>query len=525
MKLNAFRRRTRIIAVAAALTIGLAGCGSGGTAAPSAAPAVEIQSGGIVTVAANGEMAGFDPLKLLNVGTGLERAALVMDTLMYRDEATDEVHPKLAQSMTSEDGQTWILTLREDVNFTDGTPLDAEAVIFNLERHLAPDSASAAKALLSVIETMEASGPLEVTFTLKAPSGSFPLTFTAVTPAGVIGSPTALADPVAFNSMPVGAGPFMVESWTRDDKLVLVKNEDYWDEGKPHVDGATFVVVPDPQTRADGLASGGYDLAQLVPSAWASTDTTPGLTLLPVQTGGTALVPNASQAPGNDQRVREAIFLAFDPETSLNVIFGGSQYFSDTNVCAPFPSGSGACNREASFTQDIDRAKELVADYVADGNPAPTFELVYFQTQTDQVSYAQSVLKVVGIETTLRSVDAAGLSEAQATGDYGLFWGATATAGYPTVFTRYYSGATNWGRVTYPELDEALFAARDGLTLDARNAGWQDATQFIYDNAILDWIIPYAAAMAHRDTLHLGSEERPYSGSPMVYLDDAWLSE
>ncbi|MGN6125624.1 MAG: ABC transporter substrate-binding protein, partial [Humibacter sp.] len=147
MKNKRLRLGTAVI-VATAFALVLSGCGGTSGGAPTATDAaVEPQSGGVAQVASFGEMPGFDPVRLANVGSGIERAAAVMDTLMYRDELTDEVSPKLAKSLTSDDGKVWKLELREGVAFTDGTPLDAEAVIFNLQRHIAPDSVSTAKAL------------------------------------------------------------------------------------------------------------------------------------------------------------------------------------------------------------------------------------------------------------------------------------------------------------------------------------------------------------------------------------------
>ena len=93
------------------------------------------------------------------------------------------------------------------------------------------------------------------------------------------------------------------------------------------------------------------------------------------------------------------------------------------------------------------------------------------------------------------------------------------------MWNRYYSGGTNWGMVTYPELDEALLRARDEVALEDRNKAWQDVAKIIHDNSILTWTMPYTAAMTHSVDLHLGTPERPYVGSTMVYFDTAWLSK
>lgn len=514
-----------VVAAVGSAVLLLSGCSAGaGSPEPSSSSETEVQPGGIVKVASYGEMPGFDPVRLQNLGSGIERAANVFDTLLYRDEVTDAVTPKLAKGISTEDGVTWVLELRDGVTFTDGTPLDAEAVIFNLNRHLAEDSTSTAKSMLSGIASMEATTEYEVTFTLKAASGSFPLVLTASSPASLIGSPAALADPEAFNTNPVGAGPFVMKEWVRDATLTFEKNEDYWDEGLPYLDGIEYTVMGDAQTRSDAIISGGVDLTQLNASSWNTAGAIDNLTLLPLSVGGAAVIPNASKAPADDQRVREAIAMAFDSATTANVLLGGTQ-FSDGNVeCVPFPVGSPACAEGAYFTQDLDEAKSLIEEYVKDGGD-PTTELVYFSMLQDQATYIQQQLTAIGMTVTLRSVDLAGLAESQSTGDYGIFWGSTASAGFPTVWTRYYSEGTNWGMVAYPELDAALLKARDSVELDDRNAAWREVDEFLHDNAVLEWILPYSAAMTYNNKLHLGLPDFPYEGSSMVYFDHAWLEQ
>ncbi|KQZ85252.1 hypothetical protein ASD56_02500 [Microbacterium sp. Root166] len=515
------------IGLTAAVVV-LSGCGGGGAVGDPEQPtsAAEIQTGGVVQIASLTEMQGFDPVKVTNVGSGLERAAAIMDTLLYRDELTDEVSPKLAKGISSTDGQTWVLELRDGVEFTDGTPLDAEAVVFNIQRHIAPDSTSTAKAMLSAIDTMEASGEHEVTFTLKQPSGSFPLALTGSSPASLIGSPTALADPETFNSEPVGAGPFALESWVRDDTLTLVKNEAYWDEGKPYLDGVEYHVRVDPQTRTDDLISGGTDLALVPGSAWAQVGDIPSIELKPIPTGGEAVIPNASRGPFGDQRLREALLYTFNGDTTAGVLFGGTDNWDGTTDCTPFPVGSPACLDGATYPQDLDKARELVESYT-DEHGEPVVDYVHYAIPSfaTEAQYVQSQLAEVGITANLRAVDTAAHTQAQANGDYELLQGSTASSGFPTVWSRYYSGGQNWGRVAIPELDAALLEARDSVDLDDRNAAWQEVAGILRDDAVLVWIAPYQMAMAHSTDLHLGVTGHPWEGSTMVYLDEAWLSQ
>ncbi|MCR2799382.1 ABC transporter substrate-binding protein [Microbacterium sp. zg-Y818] len=513
--------RTSFAALGAA-ALALAGCASAepATAPVPAATVGEIVTGGVAEVATGAEMPGFDPIKVRGVGAGTEKVAQVLDFLMDYDEVSGEITPRLAESMVSDDGITWVMTLREGVTFTDGEPLDAEAVLFNLQRHIAPDSVSAAKATLAPVQTMEATGAYEVTFVLAQASGSFPLAFTWASSAGLIGSPKALADPDAFNTSPVGAGPFKVESWTPDDELVLTRNDDYWDEGKPYLDGLVFRVLPDLQTRADELVSGTIDSA-LVPSIrWNAIGASPNVKIVPVEGIAMVIVPNASKGAGADERVRTAMAMTLSGETTAQVLFGGTEYWDGDTTCLPWATGSPICVEGSVYEQDLAEAKELVADYVADGGD-PTMTMTYHQGLVDQATYYQQQFTEIGLDIVLEPVDIAAYFQAEATGTYDIFVG---SGGYPYLFSRLHSGSPlQWGRVAYPELDELLMHARDDLTLDERNKAWSGAVEFLHDNAVLQWTAPYTSGVGYSTSLRFGDEDA-YKGTLIVYFDDAWLS-
>ncbi|GAA5050761.1 peptide/nickel transport system substrate-binding protein [Thermocatellispora tengchongensis] len=511
--------------VAGALLLAVAACGGAGPEAGSGRTGGGVDRGGSVTVlAAVGEMPGFDPVKLANVGTGIERAAMVMDTLLYRDDITGEVRPKLAESMTSADGRVWVLKLRRGVMFSDGTPLDAEAVVFNVKRHTAPESTSVAKPLLADLKSVEATGDLEVTFTLKDVNGSFPVIFTASTPASLVGSPKALADPGNFNEHPVGAGAFVLQSWTRDSEMVFAKNPEYWETGKPYLDRVTYQVMTGTQTITDTMLSGAAHSALVNAGVWPQYKGNESIKLWPPLGGGAAVVPNGSRPIGADERVRRAISLAFDPQTTKKVIMGDTDVWDGSLDCVPFAPGSPVCSPEDTPRQDLGQAKALIAEFVADGGD-PDVELKYFQSLTTQATYLQSELKKIGLNVKVTAVDAATLAEIGANGDYDLIWGSTASSGYPTFWSRFYSKATNWPKATYPELDAALLKARNSLTLDERNAAWREVLNIIRDKAIAAYVLPYTASMATTTKLHLDTGGYKYTGSTMQYFDSAWLEK
>ena len=90
--------------------------------------------------------------------------------------------------------------------------------------------------------------PTVLEVTLKAPQGQWDRQ--VANQLAMIGSPTALqADAAGFATKPVGAGPFTVESWTPNEKMVLKRNPTYWNAPKPYIDELTYQVIPDDAQR------------------------------------------------------------------------------------------------------------------------------------------------------------------------------------------------------------------------------------------------------------------------------------
>ncbi|OLT02045.1 hypothetical protein BJF90_04470 [Pseudonocardia sp. CNS-004] len=189
----------------------------------------EPKRGGTLVMAMDRAIVGFDP----TVRNTNPAALAVYDSLLKLNHE-GKPEPYMAKSMTSPDrGLTWVLELREGVEFSDGTPLDADAVIVNVQRHI-DAAASPGHRFAEPIASMTAVDPLTVKFTLKEPFGPFPVAFAsgfAYGGLGIIVSPAALqqyGDDVAQH--PVGAGPFVLTDWARDSHMNLRRNENYWQD-------------------------------------------------------------------------------------------------------------------------------------------------------------------------------------------------------------------------------------------------------------------------------------------------------
>ncbi|GAB3125418.1 ABC transporter substrate-binding protein [Glaciibacter psychrotolerans] len=462
---------------------------------------------------------GFDPLNPLSASANGERLVPVFDTLL-RVGTDGDVIPFLASGMESDDGATWTMTLRDGVTFTDGTPFDAEAVIFNVERHRAKDSPSSSKFLLANLTTMTAPDATTVVFTLSQPNYSFPYLFTASGAVGLIGSPTALAaDAEAFNRSPVGAGPFIVQEWVVDDHVTMTRNPNYWGD-KPQFETLTYRVLPDPQSRENALVTGQIQ-AGVIMGNFGAVSQNKDLTINTQGVrGAIALLPNMSAAPLNDQRVREAIQIAFDPKNTNSVMYGTADLWNGERGCIPFGVDTAQCE-PSSVKTDVTRASKLIADYVADGN-SPAIEILTNSLMTTYSEYVDQVLKSIGLASTIRSVSPSEHIPALYSGDFQLgMWQMTPfDSFYPLGYTVFSSSARNVIKQDSAPFQDALNIGVNAPTIDERNQGLRDMQSQINDQALAIWLSPLPMYMTTRNTVDLGPG---YLGGMVFYASEVTL--
>jgi peptide/nickel transport system substrate-binding protein len=316
--------------------------------------------GGTVTFAAYSEPALLDPAQTIVAGStgGLEMAA-IFDVLMRYDADTGEVEPQLAESLTPSDDHTrWTLRLRPDVTFSDGTPVDAEAVAWSLDRYV-ERGADEAMLWSDNVRRTEVVDPRTVVFHLDRPWPTFG--FMLTTGPGMV---VARSSDSGGDFTPVGAGPFTLTSQQPGEEIVLDANEDYWG-GRPHLDRVRTVFLGDPAAVQDSFDTGSVDLAflrdpDLVDEALEQK--TAGL-LSMVALGSVAVINAGEGRAGSDPRVRRAMALAIDPELIAQRAYDGAGVASN----AIFPEYSRWHTETEPLPVDPDGARSLVEEAKADG--------------------------------------------------------------------------------------------------------------------------------------------------------------
>lgn len=328
----------------------------------------------------------------------------VAETLTVTDKEGN-VQPKLATEWNvSDDGLEYTLKLREGVTFSDGTPLNAEAVKWNLERVLDPDLRVPQRAPLASIQSVEAVDDLTVKLTLSQPNGPL-LSALSTTTSGIMSPKVAEAEGNTYENVtePVGTGPYVFKERVQSERIVFTRNENYWGE-QPYYDEVVFQVVPEAATRESLLLAGQVDMIILPPvSDLPALQENPDVEVLLAPSDRIIFIGmNTNDETLSDVRVRQALNYAVDKQAIIDsVLFGAAQIMD-----APMASNMfGYCSLGA-YEYNPDKAKELLAEAGVEnlelGFISPTGRYVQdFQASQAVAGY----LEEIGIKTTVETMD------------------------------------------------------------------------------------------------------------------------
>jgi peptide/nickel transport system substrate-binding protein len=297
----------------------LAGVTVGSSARAQGTP----KRGGILRISAPTNPSSLDPT---TGGAGSDHAFLftMYDTLTEWEFETLKPRPGLAESWRFADPTTFVLNVRPGVTFHDGTPLDAEAVKFNLERSKS-DPKSNIKADLATVTSVEVTGPMQVTIKLNAPDAALPGILSDR--AGMMVSPAALKASAAGNvaRTPVGAGAYTFVSWADGDRIIVKRNEKYWKANRPYPDGIEFAIISELTTGVRSVTAGQNDLIyQLPPRQKAIVERSSNIKVF---NGPTLYVfqifMNWAKPPFDNVRIRKAFNFAIDREAFVKAALAG----------------------------------------------------------------------------------------------------------------------------------------------------------------------------------------------------------
>jgi len=536
------------IAGAAALALALAGCTSSAPDAASGTPA----AGGTLTYASgDAEPTCLDP----HVGGNYPQALVssqFLESLVSLD-ADGTVIPWLAQSWTtSEDGLTWEFTLRDGVSFTDGTPLDAAAVQANVAHLQDPTTGSSTGylALAKVAGTAAVSDKV-VRFSLSQPDSA--LLESLSQPWLAIESPTALQRSQDENcAAPVGTGPFVVESWVKQNAITLVRNDDYTSPpadaahtGPAYLDTIVWRFIPDSASRYAALQAGEVDVIDNAqPDTIAQAQKSESIVHLDAPRPGASnrIELNSGKAPFDDKAVREAFIRSANVDDAVSSLFQGSAERSYSALSSVEPLGT---SRPDLFSYDPAAANELLDGAGWSAKDSEGYRVkdgvrltVVFPVSTNQSIPAeqslfeqiQATAKQTGFDVQLTKLDLSSWYTALGSNEYDAVSAPYTKVGPDVLRILFHSdGITpapsgyfaNHSQVNDPELDALLTKADQTNDPDTRASLYADAQDLILEGF---YILPLYDQQNHflLSSAVQGARALPTVSTPAFY--DAWLN-
>lgn len=274
-------------------------------------------AGGVLRVTQPDEPAGLDAT---TTNAAAIAGALLYNTMETLIQVNDEggLEPLLAESWdVSEDGLTYVFNIREGVKWHDGSDLTLDDVIWTFEHGRTEGNVQSFA--FADIDTIEATGPNQMTVTLKSPNSSF-LSNMAKRSGFILAERFIEAQ----NGSPMGTGPFKFVEWNRGENMIFERFDDYW--GTPaKLDGIEWTYIPDANAEINALLAGDIDAVQaLNAKSRVGELTEPDFV---VESGAITSVHilsiNHDVAPFDNPRIRQALYHAIDGQAIVDGMNNG----------------------------------------------------------------------------------------------------------------------------------------------------------------------------------------------------------
>jgi peptide/nickel transport system substrate-binding protein len=362
-------RRSLPVALTVLVVIALLAGFNVASQAAAMAPPTDAKPGGKLVIGMQYEPVTLDP-HVSGQANAFRLLLNVIDGLVYMDQ-DGNIKPMLAERWRiSPNGKVYTFWLRKDVKFHDGTPFNAQAMKFSLDRVVDPATASqSGRIAIGPYEKSEVLDDYTIRITLKEPYAPF---LTYLTPGSL--SPVS-PDAVRklgkdFGRAPVGTGPFMFKEWKAKDHVTLVRNPNWkfgplTNKGPAYLDEITYKFIPEDAVRYAVLETGEVDAIEDVPPQNVDDiKKNPGrYTLYSVDYPGSprqAMI-NTQKAPTNELAVRRAILQAANVEALDKTLFFGAYPVGNGVMSASTPMAIKGQFRQM-YPYDPGKAKALLEE-------------------------------------------------------------------------------------------------------------------------------------------------------------------
>nr|WP_309770604.1 ABC transporter substrate-binding protein [Agrobacterium larrymoorei] len=437
----------------------------------------------------------------LNENTSL--LSHIYERLVYQDEKLNP-KPGLAVSWKRLSDTKWSFSLRENVQFHDGSPFTAEDVVYSLERvrsFLKPPSGGF-QSYTQAIKSVTAQDPLTVIIETNASAPTLPLALSSIFIMPHLQSGFRSTEDLNGGKVtPIGTGPYKFDSWQSGERLKLVRNDSYWG-GKPAWSQVEFRVIESPAARVAALSTGDVDLADYIPARDVESLKTHGLSVASTPAARSNFVqfdlekntlPDVTNSAGEpipnpfkNKQVREALTMATDrPLLADKILLGYG-----TAAAQLFPNGlPGTSAKLVATPPDYDKAKELLAQagYPEGFNVVVAGPTGRYPGDGESLQAITQNWARIGVRVQPVVAPFSTFATKRSAGEYSVWYGGCsgdsvsvcldAVLASPNAERK--TGSLNYGHYRNPVFDEALAKAQEIDEGPERDAAMATATELV----------------------------------------------
>jgi len=477
------------------------------SAAPLAHAEETPQYGGVLTAILSPEPPTLNVAVQQVAGTQLVAGKIFESLLTYSFDLKPQ--PGLARSWEiSDDRLTYTFHLQPKVQWHDGKPFSADDVVFTYTKILA--NTPRTRTLMTNVREVSAPDAQTVVFKLKQPYSAFLYALDigggAILPKHLYDVDTPLAQN-PHNNAPIGTGPFKFKHWERGSYVELVKNEHYWKEGRPYLDGITYRVIPDSASRRVALEQG------TVLQAWLQD-------IEPVDVPRVAKLPtinqthkgyeywstmqwielNGGRQPFSDKRFRQALMYGINRQFIVDKIMFGSGtvatgpihhntrfYDADVKPYPYDPKKAVALLDEMGLKPDAKGVRASVG----------LIPLPYGEMPRRIAEYIKQNLAKIGVAVTLENTDVGGWTSRVGNWDFDMGANGVFQYGDPAIgVSRTYLGSnikkglmfSNTSQYDNPKVDELFNAAATAATDEERQKLYSEVQRILVEDVPVLWL-------------------------------------
>lgn len=415
-----------------------------GSKTANAACEEEPVSGGNLVYSRQLEVVTLNPREIKNGNGDIFADEMLYNGIVRNDpNGPDKVVPGLAEKWeVSPDGLTYTFHLRPGLKFSDGSPVTAEDVAWNLEQFADPEVNVSLAAVANGMESAKATNATTVVVKLEHPVAAF-LYNLAIFPAFIVSKEKLEAEGPAFWKHPVGTGPFRLKEFASGSHITFERNPYYFEKGKPYLQTMRWNFVPNSNTRVLALKSGEAQMADGIPFAQVeSLQGDSSLAIQEIELPQEVLMVTNTKIPAlNDVHVRRALSLAIDREQLNSTVFRGTGTVPNS-VIQNFELDASD-SEVKPFEFNLAKAKEeLAKSKFAKGFSVSLQYPAGFDYFKQMALLIQQELGAIGVNVKLTELEAATIAEKWLEGEFELtfpFTGTTSDVPVPDEYASFYA--------------------------------------------------------------------------------------